>query len=337
MNPPTLGHVVHSFFVDHLQVTKGLRPSSIASYRDGMRLFLRFVADEVGGRVVTLPLSALTCERALRFLRALEDTRHNHTRTRNQRLVMLRTFFAYIGERVPECLPAAEQIVRIPTKRVAPPEAHFLDRAEIQVLFAGLPSGTWAAERDRTLLLFLYNTGARVQEAADLRVGDLELEGVPRVRLHGKGDKWRTCPLWAETRARVQALVASSRGATGAEVPVFRSQQGRALTRFGIYKIVRRHAAGLDKDSATRGRRVTPHVLRRSCAVHLLEAGVEVNVIRGWLGHVSVETTNRYAEISLRSKEDALKRCTPPVLTKGFACTPPWRTDASLMAWLDSL
>jgi len=185
MNTLTLGQIVHSFFVDHLPVTKGLRPSSIATYRDGMRLFLRFVAQDVGRTVVTLPLSDLTANRVLAFLRTLEADRHNHVRTRNHRLTMLRTFFAYLGDRMPECLATAEQVARMPTKRVPPPETTYMDRSDVEALFARLPSGTWAAERDRTLLLFLYNTGARVQEAADLRVGHLQLDPRACVRLHG--------------------------------------------------------------------------------------------------------------------------------------------------------
>ena len=337
MSTPTLGQAVYSFFIDHLQVAKGLRPSSISSYRDGVRLFLRFVADDVGCKVTKIPLPALTPERVLQFLHVLEIERHNHVRTRNQRLAILRTFFEYLGGRLPELLIAAEQVARIPTKRVPPPEAHFLDRDDISSLFLNLPTGTWVAERDRALLLFLYNTGARVQEAADLRVGHLEFKGTARVRLHGKGDKWRTCPLWAETVTRLQLLVRDADGVSRPEDPVFRSQRGDALTRFGIYKIVRRHGCRFDADPTQRGRRVTPHVFRHTTAVHLLESGVELNVIRGWLGHASLETTNRYAEINVRTKEAAMAKCTPPVLSKAFARKPPWRTDASLMAWLDSL
>ena len=337
MNHPTLGQVVYSFFLDHLQTAKGLRPSSITSYRDGLRLFLRFVADDAECGITKLPLSALTSGRVLGFLQSLEDHRSNHIRTRNHRLAILRTFFDYLGGRVPELLAVAEQVTRIPTKRVPPPETRFLERSDIQALFAGMSSGTRSALRDRTLLLFLYNTGARAQEVADLRVGHLDLDHQPHVRLHGKGDKWRTCPLWNETAGELRRLVRLPEGQVQPEAPVFRSQCGEALTRFGIYKIVRRHAARFDAQPGQRGRRVTPHVFRHTTAVHLLEAGVEVNVIRGWLGHVSLETTNRYAEISLRTKEAALKTCVAPVLAKGFAPKPPWRTDASLMDWLDSL
>jgi site-specific recombinase XerD len=338
MRDLTLGQVVYGFLVDHLQVAKGLRPSSIASYRDGLRIFLRFVAADVGSRITALPLSAMTTERVLKFLRSLEDSRHNHIRTRNQRLAMLRTFFGYLGGRVPELLAVAEKVSRISTKRVAPPETHYLDRTEIENLFAGLPSHAAAVARDRALLLFLYNTGARVQEAADLRVGHLALDRQPWVRLHGKGDKWRTCPLWKETAEHLRRLIERPDGVAGPEEAVFCSPRGTALTRFGLYKIVRRHASRFDAAPGRRGRRVTPHTLRHTAAVHLLEAGVEVNMIRGWLGHVSLETTNRYAEISLRTKAAALDTCSSPVRApKGGARKQPWHTDTALMTWLDGL
>jgi site-specific recombinase XerD len=337
MNGPSLGQMVYAFLVDHLQLAKGLRPSSIASYRDGLRLFLRFIAEDAGVRITALPLGALTMDRVLRFLRSLEEDRHCHIRTRNQRLAMLRTFFTYLGGRVPELLAVAEQVASIPTKRVGPPETYYLDRTEIEALFASLPSDTPTAARDRALLLFLYNTGARVQEAADLRVGHLALDRQASVRLHGKGDKWRTCPLWQETVEHLRRLIERPAAPLDPDEAVFRSSRGSALTRYGIYKIVRRRASHFDAAPGARGRRVTPHVFRHTAAVHLLEAGVEVNVIRGWLGHVSLDTTNRYAEISLRSKAAALDSCTAPVRAERSPRKPRWHTDAALMNWLDSL
>jgi len=337
MKPLTLGQLVYGFLVDHLQVAKGLQSSSIASYRDGLRLFLKFVAADTGLKVTALPLNALTMERVLHFLRSLENKRHNSKRTRNQRLAMLRTFFQYIGGRVPEMLAVAEQVARIPTKRVAPPETHYLDRTEIEALFSGLNSASRTASRDRTLLLFLYNTGARIQEVADLRVGHLSFDRQPWVRLHGKGDKWRSCPLWTETAEHLRSLVQNSHRVPDPTDAVFRSSRGTALTRFGLYKIVRRHASRFDAAPGSKQRRVTPHVFRHTAAVHLLEAGVEVNVIRGWLGHVSLDTTNRYAEITLRCKAAMLDKCASPVRAKRGASTAAWNTDADLMNWLDSI
>jgi len=335
---PSLGALLHAFLADELPLQKGLRPASIKAHRDAVRLFLTFVAADVPCRLTHITLDTLTLDRVLRFLQYLEDTRHNHRRTRNHRLTILHTFFEFLGRRVPECLAVAQQVAAIPSKRVPPPETRFLDRDEIATLFQDLPAEGRLALRDRTLLLLLYNTGARVQELADLRVEHLEFGGQPQVRLHGKGDKWRICPIWAETAKGLQQLVAGAQGASLAR-PVFTSPSGRALTRFGIYKIVRRHTGQLRTSEAAPARHhISPHVLRHSCAVHLLEAGVDVNVIRGWLGHVSLETTNRYAEITVRAKEAALRLCEPPATrTDLHRPKPVWRDDEALLAWLASL
>jgi integrase len=202
-----------------------------------------------------LALGDLSFERVLRFVRYLEDERHNQIRTRNQRVACLHTFFDYLAGRVPEFLEVAERVAAIPMKRVPPPETRFLEREDIDRLFATLPARGARALRDRALLLFLYNTGARVQEAADLHVNDLELAPPARVRLHGKGDKWRTCPLWAETAQQLRHLL-DQRAPRAPDTPVFASRQGHALTRFGIYKLVRRLTRQLetiwDCDSTTR-------------------------------------------------------------------------------------
>jgi site-specific recombinase XerD len=331
-----LGPILYSFFEDYLKCQKGLRPGSMKSYRDSLKLFLLFLAEKTGRKVSRLTLADLTCAQVLTFLQSLETDRKNHVRTRNQRLATIRGFFDYLARRVPEMLKEAQSVAAIPTKRTAPAETFFLERDEMQSLFASLPSKGSSALRDRVLLLFLYNTGARVQEVADLRYKNLELNGQPRVHLHGKGNKWRVCPLWKETVVLLKQLVSEQN--TDPERAVFTSLQGQALTRFGIYKIVRRHTRSLLKSTETR-RRISPHTFRHTSAVHLLEAGVEVNVIRGWLGHVSLETTNRYAEINLRMKEAALQACQPPTSASSEACLrkPIWREDAELMKWLKTL
>jgi integrase/recombinase XerD len=301
------GSLLYSFFEDYLKCQKGLRPSSLKSYRDSAKLFLLFLAEKTGHKVSRLTLADLTCAQVLAFLQSLETHRENQVRTRNQRLAAIRSLFDYLARRVPEMLKEAQNVAAIPTKRTTPAETFFLEQDEMQSLFASLPAKGSAALRDRVLLLFLYNTGARVQEVADLRYKNLELEGQPRVHLHGKGDKWRVCPLWKETVALLKQLLAEH-STNDPERAVFVSLQGLALTRFGIYKIVRRHTRSLLKSDES-PRRISPHTFRHTSAVHLLEAGVEVNVIRGWLGHVSLDTTNRYAEINIRMKQAALEAC----------------------------
>jgi integrase/recombinase XerD len=339
MTTSGIGPILYSFFDDYLKLQKGLRPHSVKSYRDAMRLFLQFVSKELKHKVTQLSLDDFTAVRVCSFLNSLEESRANTIRSRNHRLAALRTFFEYVGRRLPERLGQAQQVAAIPTKRVPPPETFFLERDEIANVFATLPSDGSLALRDRALLLFLYNTGARVQEVADACVSNVEFIPQPRVRLHGKGDKWRVCPLWPETASLLKRLLDEHQNADGLDRPLFANRCGQALTRFGIYKIVRRHTEQIVKRRADgRQRNVSPHLWRHSTAVHLLEAGVEVNVIRGWLGHVSLETTNRYAEITIRTKEAALKYCEPPdSVSHRFPRKPVWRDDASLLKWLQSL
>lgn len=339
MSSHTLGALVYAFFEDHLKARRGLQPASIKSYRDAMRLFLQFSADDAHRKITRLLPIDLTFERAQRFLQSLEEKRHNHIRTRNQRLAVLHTFFMYLATQIPEMLVEAERVAAIPSKRVAPPETHFLERDEIDTLFDRMPSSGPLALRDRTLLLFMYNTGARAQEVADLRTSNVELVPQLRVHLHGKGDKWRVCPLWQQT-ARLLGELLEERSFRGqVDRPVFTSARGRPLTRSGIYKIVRRHTKHLEKKKADASiMHISPHVFRHTTAVHLLEAGVEVNVIRAWLGHVSLETTNRYAEINIRMKEEALEKCEPPLSSSAaFPGKPVWRDDKTLLDWLESL
>ncbi len=337
MTTPTLGSILYHFLLDHLPQQKGLRPSTVSSYRDTMRLFLAAVSTDAQQGVSELRLEQLTFERVLNFLRDLEHIRHNCISTRNQRLAALHTFFEYIGRQVPEMLHESEKVSASPIKRVALPEMCFMSREEVQRLFGELPARGRYALRDRALLLFLYNTGARVQEVSDLRLAHLTLAAPASTRLHGKGDKWRSCPLWNETARALRALL-DQQHIVDSEAPVFTSASGQALTRYGIYKRVRKYAAGIEDSKAVpRPRRITPHVFRHSTAVHLLEAGVEVNVIRGWLGHVSLDTTNRYAEITLRMKEEALKLCEPDEASRGRHAQPTWQNDDELMHWLTSL
>lgn len=333
MTPPTLGRLLHGYFEDHLKAQKGLRPASVRSYRDALLLFLRFVAQDRRCRLTRLTAADLTAARVLKFLAFIEQQRHNHVRTRNQRLTALKTFFDWMAGQVPEIWSEAEQVAAIPSRRVPPVRASYLERDEVESLFAGLPKSGALALRDRALLLFLYNTGARVQEVADLRLGNLDLSR-KRVHLHGKGDKWRVCPLWDETIDLLQSLVMEAEP----DRPVFVSQRGQALTRFGIYKIVRRHTRSLDLHRHGAAPTVSPHQIRHSTAVHLLESGVEPNVIRNWLGHVSLATTSHYAEITVAMKEKALACSSAPLNAgAGLPNGRHWKNDRSLLNWLKSL
>jgi site-specific recombinase XerD len=333
----SVGQALFAFFEDYLRVQRGLRPGSIRSYRDTLKLFLTHVATTCRQPITRLNLSDLSSDRVLEFLRTIEATRHNKVSTRNQRLAALRTFYRYLAAHHPDMLGEAERVEAIPTKRTSPPETIYLERDEIEALFKALPRQGYLALRDRALLILLYNTGGRVQEIADLRVGDVDLEPPLRARLHGKGDKWRRCPLWPETVELLKQL--ETVRSADSTLPLLTSRQRRPLTRFGIYKIVKRHTAQLrPSNSQANGRSVSPHAFRHALAVRLLEEGVDLNVIRGWLGHASLDTTHRYAEITLRMKQAAVAACLPPVEPSGaYRASGGWRKDEDLMKWLCSL
>ncbi len=339
LGTPTLGSILASFFNDYLKLQRGLRPNSITSYADAMRLLLQFAAANGKKRITQLGLDDLDADLVSQFLNSLGECRSNAAQSRNQRLAALRTFFEYVAQRFPDRLGQAQKVAAIPRKRAQPPETIFLERDEIEGTLARLPADGRNALRDRTLLLFLYNTGARVQEAADLRATDIHFTPTPRAHLHGKGDKWRVCPLWEETATLLNKLTTVSGPISTLDRPVFTGATDAALTRFGIYKIIRRYTTQVIKKRANgQLRPISPHVWRHSTAVHLLEAGVEVNVIRAWLGHASLETTNRYAEITLRTKRAALEKCALPIGTdEKIPRKPAWQTDDALLKWLQAL
>jgi integrase/recombinase XerD len=337
MSTTALGILVHEFFLSHLVEQKGLRQSSVRSYRDTLRLFLQFVATDAHRDVSRLTPEDLCFKRVLAFLRHLEQQRHNRVATRNQRLAALHTFFEFVARRDPDRLHEYQQIAAIPVKRSPRPTMRALSRDEVQTLFAELPDKGRLTLRDRALLLILYNTGARVQEVADLRIEQLALDRPPHVRLHGKGGKWRHCPLWNETASILRRLIEAYVNGDS-QGHVFRSATGKPLTRFGLYKRVRRLTDKLSvRTSTERPSHVSPHVFRRTAATHLLDAGVDINVVRGWLGHANLTTTNRYAEITTRMKAEAIRLCEIPSARSRHSGPVTWRGETSLLDWLSSL
>ena len=191
----SVGQVIFAFFEDYLKTQKGLRPGSVRSYRDTLKLFLANVASDCRRPITRLILSDLSAQRVLDFLHMIEVTRGNHVSTRNQRLAALHTFYRHVGLQYPEMLAEAQRVEAIPMKRTAPPQTDYLEHDEIETLFKNLPRQGALSLRDRAIFLVLYNTGARVQEIADLRITDVDLDGPLRIRLHGKGDKWRRTSL----------------------------------------------------------------------------------------------------------------------------------------------
>jgi integrase/recombinase XerD len=331
-----LARSLGTFFSEHLPVRTGASRHTILAYRDAWKLFLRFAATRATRSVPELRLTDLDVETVLAFLDSLERDRHNAAVTRNHRRTALQAFFRYLPSVAPEYLAHSQRILSIPVKRAPRRTVDYLERPEMEALLAQVDRHSRQGRRDYALLAFLYNSGARVQEATDLGVAALQLDRPYQVRLFGKGRKERVCPLWPETAALLRALLVERGVSQDATAPVFVNVHGRPLTRYGIRHIVSRHAAAAVKIRPSIARkRIHPHTLRHSCAVALLQAGVELNLIRSWLGHVSLETTQRYAEIDLAQKRRALDAVTP-VGKPGRPRGATWQHE-SILAWLERL
>lgn len=334
-NPRSLGPWLRRFLEEHLPTERNLARNTQLSYRDTFCLLLPFVAAQARRPVDRLQVRDLGPERVLAFLAHVEKDRGCSPRTRNQRLAAIRAFARYVASRSPEHVEWCGQVRAIPLKKAPAPSVGYLEKNEVEALLEAPDRGTRQGRREHALLLFLYSTGARVSEAAQLTVGDLQLDREHPVHsfvsLRGKGGKTRLCPLLTPTAETLAATVA---GRSGSE-PVFLNRRDHALTRSGMRQLVGRCAArAAEGVPSLAAKRVSPHTLRHTAATHLLRSGVDVNTIRAWLGHAKLDTTMIYAELDLETKARAIA-CSEGV---GHGATArPWRKDKGLMAFLRSL
>ena len=268
------------------------------------------------------------------FLRELEEARKCTTATRNQRLAAIRSFARFVGSYCPEYVEWCGQLRSIPLKRTPRSTITYLEKSEMDALLGAPDQSTQQGCRDHTLLLFLYNTGARADEAAQLKVADLLFAHSARdhslVQIRGKGSKLRRCPLWPQTVIELSSLI-GSRPSTD---HVFLNRCGEPITRFGIHTMVERYVRRIsDRMPSMARKRLSPHTIRHTTATHLLRAGVDINTIRAWLGHVSLNTTNIYAEVDVEMKAKALATCE----IRGAVPPKNWKEDISLMQFLQAL
>jgi len=336
-SPTKFAIALRAFFSQHLPLTRGLSPRTVLSYRDTFVLLLRFLAVRHGCGVVDLELQHLRADDVLTFLDHLETERKNSVATRNARLAAIHAFARFLATRDPEWVEDAQRLLTVPTKRGPTRAVDYLEGNEIGAMLDAVSPQRPEHVRDRALLLTLFNTGARVQELLDIRASDLQLDRPTYVRLLGKGRKERLCPLWPETANALRALLGVACPSTAEADPIFRNHRGEPMTRFGVRYILRRYAERARIAAPTlAAKRVHPHSYRHSSAVHLLRAGVDLVTISHWLGHASVETTNRYVAIDLETKRKALEQA-GPVGTASESALTAWRTDASVLHWLEAL
>ena len=331
-----IGHFVRRFLIEEMGADRNLSPNTQKSYRDTIRLLFGYIAEHHGTDAVRVTVEQIDATVARDFLAHLEHVRGNATSTRNLRLTALHSLFRFIARQAPELVEHAATIHAIPPRRTAVPAMAYLEKHEIDAMLSVPDCARVQGRRDYALLLFLYNTGARASEAARVTVADLAPD-IRSVRLDGKGRKIRTCPLWSRTAEVLRDLL-GPRIDGPREAPIFLNVHGRPLTRYGIHGLVVRTAKkAAETVPSLRDKRVSPHTVRHATAVHLLRAGVDINTIRAWLGHVSLETTNRYAEVDLEMKAKALQTCAGDGLASAYDCTPRWHADSELMAFLASL
>jgi site-specific recombinase XerD len=326
---------VESFFREHLQRTHGVSRHTVFSYRDSLQLFFCYLADAKGGDVSKLRLDDITEKQVLAFLDHLESARGNSVATRNSRLTAIRSLCRYLIRKDTTHATEYGLIVSIPGKKGPKPTIPYLEPAEVKQLLEQAHQDQPLGLRDYALIQFLYNTGVRVSEALFLSVGELELGAPGQVRVHGKGRKDRVCPLWRSTTALLKRYIA--RWKLGADSRLFCNARRRPLTTSGVAYILERHfEAAKKKHPILRKRKITPHVMRHSCACALLQSGVDLVTVRDLLGHESVRATDRYTRANMKTKRQALEAFWKTVdLTEDQAA--PWVPKPELLEILASL
>ncbi len=309
--PPSFPALVQEFSTHHLVEQRALSPHTVAVYRDTFVLFLDFAQTHLGKLPTMLNLADITPELILAFLDHLEQERHHTVRSRNLRLASLRAFLKFASHRDVSSLHAIERALGVPMKRFERPMIGFLSREEMLAVIGG-PGTTWIGQRDRLLLALLYNTGARVSEIIGVRVGDAVLDGAACVHLRGKGRKQRSVPLWESTAKEIRAWLRANEP-MAADSSLLPNRDGHAMTRSNVAQ--RLDLAVLSASKLNEGlakRKISPHTIRHTTAMHLLQSGVDISVIALWLGHERPTTTHMYVEADLTMKELALARLQEP-------------------------
>ncbi len=329
---PTFSTLLQRFFVEHLGHQRAVSPRTIAAYRDTFRLLLSFAETRIGKSPTALELVDLDARMILGFLDHLETDRKNGARSRNARLAALRSFLKYAAHHDLTALPVIEQALAIPMKRFDRPMLGFLSRPEMQAVLEAPDPRTWTGQRDRVLFSLMYNTGVRVSEVIGLKVGDVVGDGTMAAHLHGKGRKDRSVPLWRSTASLIRGWKRRLESA-GDDSILFPSRGGTRMARSNVTQrlnLAVSVAAARHPQLARRS--ISPHTIRHTTAMHLLQSGVDITVIALWLGHESPSTTHMYLEADLSMKERTLDRLQPIGARPGR-----YRPPDQLMQFLQSL
>lgn len=307
----SLGKLIQDFFNKRLLQQRQVSRQTILSYRDTFRLLLGFAEKFLKKSITNLDLSHLDAPLILAFLDYLEADRKNSIRSRNSRLAAIRSFFNYAILQEPSAMPEIKRVLAIPMKRFVKPIVNFLSKAEIEAIINAPDKRTQSGQRDRILWLLLYNTGARVSEILNIRRKDVEVSGFKTLHLTGKGRKERVIPLWKRTTKHLQSWLAQIEVLP--QQTIFTNRFGDMMTRSGIEKRLRVSVKIAEKNCPSlKNKRVSPHTIRHTTAMHLLQSGVDLSVIAIWLGHESISTTHTYLQADMAMKEKALAKLQAP-------------------------
>ena len=329
----TLACLLESFFRQRLMAQRRASPETVSSYRDALQLLITFASERKAKRPHQLSIEDLDRDMVLLFLDHLEQERHNSIRTRNTRLAAIHSFFHHIASKDPVLMNLARRVLAIEGKKTTKHLLGYLEKPDLDSILTAPDGTTPQGRRNQTLLLFLARTGARVSEAIGVNVSDLILQNPPHVRLRGKGGKERTVPLVKDAVAAVHALLEERRVADHPEAAVFVNTRKQRLSRFGVIHILRHAVTAAAKTKPSLGTRaISPHTLRHSLAMHLLQSGVDLVTIQSVLGHASVNTTHQYVEADLEMKRRALEKCATVETNPA-----PYQPTDEVLALLESL
>jgi site-specific recombinase XerD len=331
MNVANLAKHLHQFFTSHLQGQLGASRHTVASYRDTFRLLLKFAAKQYRRQASDLRVEDLDAKLVTAFLKHLEHDRQNSARTRNNRLSAIHAFFGHVSVNEPALANCCQRVLAIPPKRFERGPVEFLSAVEMAALLTAPDTRTWLGKRDHLLLQVALQTGLRNSELISLCRQDVELGTGAHVKCLGKGRKARCTPLRADLAARLSEWIAEQ--PSGPATPVFPTAKGNAISSDAFQRLVARHIRTAARTCPSlQKKKVTPHTLRHSLAMNLLQRGVDITVIALWLGHESIETTQTYLHADMALKEKALAR------TTNLNTTPKrYRPNDRLLAYLESL
>lgn len=335
MKPTTLSVHINHFLSDYLASQRNLGVNTIKAYRDVFVLLLRFCRDDKGIAIERLQLEQINTPMVNDFLDYLSHERHCSIRTINQRLAVVHAFFRYLQAEEPALLLQCQRILAIPLRRFTRNEVSYLSKDHLAALLAQPDLTRANGRRHAVMLSVLYDTAARVQELIDMTAGDVRLDAPAQVRILGKGRKVRVVPLMENTAELLRQYIDEYHLSLpeNYDQPLFRNRQGNALTRVGVNYILQKYLKKIQDTDPQLKQKITPHTLRHTKAMHLVQGGVSLDIIRDFLGHADIKTTELYARANLEMKRAAIEKVSPAPTPN----LPSWKENKSLLQWLQQL